>query len=102
MTGETLIESLFSVWEAAAVKPRLEDLCRTCPELLEPLRVRIEALQAADRLLNSGLFETGTVGESGQTVARSEAVTGGSGTVGAGSARFPQIDDYQILREVGG
>jgi WD40 repeat protein/serine/threonine protein kinase len=56
MAVDPRIDDLLSVWDAAPVKPELELLCRTCPDLLEPLRQRVTALQEADRLLNTGLL----------------------------------------------
>ena len=104
MPDDTLIDSLLSVWEAAAIKPRLEDLCRSCPELLEPLRARVAALQAADRLLNSDLFAAPTTASDsiGPSIVESCNSPGAREASPKTSPTFPQIDDYQILRELGG
>jgi WD40 repeat protein/serine/threonine protein kinase len=56
MASDARIDDLLSIWDAAPVKPQLEELCRSCPDLLDPLRQRVRALQDADRMLDTGLL----------------------------------------------
>lgn len=58
-----------------------EVLCRDCPDLLPALRARLNALQAMDALLSSE--------------------DPGSGSPEPTRSRFPEIPNYQILRELG-
>ena len=57
MSSQSRIEDLLLEWEdrrAAGRAPTAEDLCRDCPELLEPVRRRIADLQRLEGVLDTG------------------------------------------------
>jgi len=56
MSTDSQVRELLLQWEIMRKQGRMvsaEDLCRDCPELIEPLLRHIEALQSVDRMLYS-------------------------------------------------
>jgi predicted Ser/Thr protein kinase len=91
MTAQTQLLDLVVRWEElhkAGEDVAPEVLCAECPELLEPLRSRIEALAAVERVLDVG---------------DTQPLPGGPAVIAHGPSRTqrPTIAGYEVLDELG-
>jgi serine/threonine protein kinase len=93
MASESKLDRLLSRWEMLreqGTTVHAEDLASDCPELLEPLRARIEALNAVDRMLSTSAQPT----SSSDTAAPPSAQE-------PPPAPVPTVPGYEILGELG-
>jgi serine/threonine-protein kinase len=92
------LSSLLMRWDEQREQGRsvsIEDLCRECPELLEPLRQRIEDLRAINRFLVRSGDGKPKAADPYPTLAPSETPDVSP------SAPYPAVPGYEILGELG-
>lgn len=100
MPQDPRISDLLAAWEEARARgdhPSAETLCAACPELIEPLRKRIHALEALAPILDLTPYRSQILQETrqaGQTVSADER---------SARAALPKdaIAGYEILGELG-
>jgi WD40 repeat protein len=95
--ANTNLTDLTLRWEELRDKGQrvtVEDLCQNCPELLEPLRQRVQVLEQMDEALKLA----GTLSPSKAT---SLAQKGGCASVADPEWFIPQVVGYDILKELG-
>jgi WD40 repeat protein/predicted Ser/Thr protein kinase len=107
MSDDVHLSDLLLHWEelreqGQTVAP--EELCRDCPELLEPLRQQIQTLQAMDAVLQAqetreAMALTGPHDPAGAQPTSSPAPT--VRQPGKASKERPRIAGYEVLRELG-
>jgi WD40 repeat protein len=91
MPSESRIQELLLVWEELHEQgkaPTPEELCRDCPELVEPLRQQVAALRAFDPLLADRTVSAPTD-------------PGESPGLAPGRGSPPAVPGYEILGELG-
>src|SRR5262249_42475980 len=94
MADDARLNALLSRWEGlrqGGQPPPLEELCRDAPELLEPLRQRVRALEAMDAVLD-------VPGQPTQPEALPATLTS---SPPADPLRVPSIPGYEIVGELG-
>ena len=99
MSHETRLLDLVVEWEdrrAAGQDVSPEDLCRDCPELVEPLKARLRALAGLEAALDLG---GPPLGETVACAQDCEPPPGGAGPVAENA--WPVIANYEILEELG-
>lgn len=89
MSDEPEVEELFREWvrlRKQGKKPRLEDLCADCPELVDQVRERIRPLEKRIRAKRRQQESTRSFATDGESAVNKPLI---------------QIDGYTILREIG-
>jgi WD40 repeat protein len=96
------LKDLLLRWEELCQEGRClpaEELCRDCPELLEPLQEQIRALRAVDAVLASGQEQPDTAALS--SGASEGTVPGAAGESPAMGPPRVEVAGYEILGELG-
>jgi tRNA A-37 threonylcarbamoyl transferase component Bud32 len=99
MSHETRLLDLVVEWEerrAAGQDVPPEELCRDCPELVEPLKARLRALAGLEAALDVG---GPPLGETVACAQDFEPPPGGTGPVAENA--WPVIANYELLEELG-
>jgi WD40 repeat protein len=105
ITDDDRLQDLLLRWEEQCRQGRpiaAEELCRDCPELLEPLRRQIRALQALDAVLSTDESRA-AAGPTAAVVDTASHVREGPAAPAraAASPHWPTVPGYQILAELG-
>ena len=88
MSDEPKVEELFREWvrlRKQGKKPRLEELCADCPELVDQVRERIRKLEKRIRAKRRQQESTRSFATNGESAVNKPLI---------------QIDGYTILREI--
>jgi WD40 repeat protein len=99
MTADPRLSELLARWEESQSGPQptsVEDLCRDCPELIEPLRRELQNLQATREMRPSD--EAGRSGAVSGDASRRTVAAEGSTAV---AAERPGIAGYELLGVLG-
>jgi WD40 repeat protein len=103
--GDDRLQDLLLSWEEQRRRGQpvgAEELCRDCPELLEPLRRRISALQAVDAALAFTQTGDATASPAAGDAATRPAPGDRTGeAVAASPERAPELPGYEVLGELG-
>jgi WD40 repeat protein len=104
-SGDDRLQDLLLRWEELGRQGRsvtAEELCRDCPELLEPLLRQIRALRAMDAVLSAGASQTATGSvAAGADTTRHVPWRPTAEAPAAAPAPFPALPGYEILGELG-
>ncbi len=103
VTSESRLTSLLVAWMEAYQQGRnvpADDLCRDCPELVEPLRERIEDLRQMNARLGEGAGDTHASAGSHASTDNWQTVQGPPPLPPAGLS-LPLLPGYEILEELG-
>jgi serine/threonine-protein kinase len=100
MSGDPRLSDLLLRWEELRDQGRpatVEDLCRDCPELVETLRRKVQALEAMDSVLCPA--PTAPLEPSTQECAPADPAA--AARVSRAHGLLPHVPGYEVLRELG-